>query len=159
MTACGNEIQNASKQATSMPSTRADATPPVTFVSNAESSKSSSIVGTWTLHWIYTSIEWDGIKTPVDFHPEYNPNTTIIICAGNSFQQIIDNHGYIEGTVVNQTEQNEYLIIDLIVNNAEVITHRDDVHWLYFDSESGLLCHTFYGTEDEVYVHTYFERA
>jgi len=119
--------------------------------------ESESIFGEWIMIENTLSTEKDGPETP-----EGNTQPviqSIYIYEDNTFRHIFHNHGTIEGAI-RQTGENEYIITTRVVM-TEIGTQeqRDDEQWLRYYPESGLLRFTLYSAEDNIYAHTYFERA
>jgi len=130
---------------------------PVEETDNIDEPESISIAGEWTMLRNTHSTEKHGAEILEDNRQPVLQ--TAYISEDNTFRLEFHGHGTIEG-VLNHTGENEYTIESFILTNEMgEEEHRDDVRWLRYDPDIGLLRITSFSTEENMYLHTYFERT
>jgi len=119
--------------------------------------KPHSIIGEWSMIKNTYSSELDSSETLED--NEQPVMQTMHIFADSTFHLVFHNHGEVEGYLLH-AENNEYIIDGFFVTNEMGgKERRDDKKWLRYDPESDLLRLSSFFTEDQNYIHTYYEQV
>ena len=124
---------------------------------NNDEPEALNIEGEWTMLRNTYSLERDGSETLEDNRQPVLQ--TMFVYADNTFRLELHGHGTIEG-VLNHSGENEYKINSIILTNEMgEEERRGGVRWLRYDPESDLLRLTSFSSEENMYIHTHYERT